>query len=47
MITVLSVVWLGEGLARAGRFVLGVGFIGVLLIVRPGTVSFNLGSVLL
>jgi drug/metabolite transporter (DMT)-like permease len=45
MITLLSVVWLGEKVGPRRWLVLGVGFIGVLLIVRPGTVNFNLGSV--
>ena len=45
MITALSVLLLGETV-RPGRWVaLGVGFIGVLIIVRPGSANFNIGSI--
>ncbi|HEY0735937.1 MAG TPA: DMT family transporter [Herpetosiphonaceae bacterium] len=44
MITCLSVVMLGETVGPRRWLALLVGFIGVLLIVRPGT-SFNLGSI--
>jgi len=45
MITALSVVLLGEKV-RPNRWVaLGIGFIGVLVIVRPGSTNFNIGSV--
>lgn len=45
MITLLSVLWLGERVGPQRWIALGVGFLGVLLIVRPGTTGFNLGSV--
>jgi drug/metabolite transporter (DMT)-like permease len=45
MITFLSVVLLGEKV-RPGRWlVLSLGFIGVLVIVRPGSANFNIGSI--
>jgi len=45
MITFLSVVWLGEKVSPRSWLALFVGFIGVLLIVKPGSATFNLGSV--
>jgi len=45
MITLLSVLILGEEVEVRRWLALLVGFIGVLLIVRPGTANFNLGSV--
>jgi S-adenosylmethionine uptake transporter len=45
MITVLSVMILSERVAPKHWLALLVGFLGVLLIVRPGSVAFNLGSV--
>lgn len=45
MITLLSVLILGEEVGVRRWLALLVGFIGVLLIVRPGSASFNLGSV--
>ncbi|MAU01054.1 MAG: EamA family transporter [Anaerolineaceae bacterium] len=45
MITFLSVVMLGEQVGPRRWLALVVGFLGVLLIVRPGSASFNLGSV--
>src|SRR5688572_29621733 len=45
MITFLSVVWLGEKVGPRRWIALFVGFIGVLLIVQPGSASFNLGSI--
>jgi S-adenosylmethionine uptake transporter len=45
MITFLSVVWLSEKVGLRHWIALIIGFIGVLLIVKPGTASFNLGSV--
>jgi len=45
MITLLSILFLGERVKTYRWVALIVGFIGVLLIVRPGSVSFNLGSV--
>ena len=45
MITLLSVVVLGETVGPRRWAALLVGFIGVLLIVRPGTGAFNLGSI--
>jgi len=44
-ITLLSVVWLGEKVGPRCWLALVVGFVGVLLIVRPGSATFNLGSV--
>jgi drug/metabolite transporter (DMT)-like permease len=45
MITLLSVLWLGEKVGLRRWIALFVGFLGVLLIVKPGSASFNLGSV--
>jgi drug/metabolite transporter (DMT)-like permease len=45
MITFLSVVILGEKVGPRRWLALLVGFMGVLLIVRPGLDSFNMGSV--
>lgn len=45
IITLLSVVWLGEKVSVRHWIALFVGFAGVLLIVRPGSASFNLGSI--
>jgi drug/metabolite transporter (DMT)-like permease len=44
MITLLSVVILGERVGPRRWLALVVGFVGVLLIVRPGSATFNLGS---
>jgi drug/metabolite transporter (DMT)-like permease len=45
MITILSVLLLGEKVGLHRWLALIVGFMGVLLIVRPGSATFNLGSV--
>jgi len=45
MITLLSVVVLGETVGTRRWGALLVGFAGVLLIVRPGSTTFNLGSI--
>jgi len=45
MITILSVFFLGEKIEPSRWLALIVGFLGVLLIVRPGSVTFNLGSI--
>ena len=45
MITFLSVVMLGEKVGPRRWLALLVGFVGVLLIVKPGAATFNLGSV--
>ncbi|MCA9898727.1 MAG: DMT family transporter [Ardenticatenaceae bacterium] len=45
MITFLSVVMLGEKVGPRRWVALVIGFLGVLLIVQPGSASFNLGSV--
>lgn len=45
MITFLSVVLLGEEVGPRRWLALIVGFVGVLLIVRPGATTFNIGSV--
>ena len=45
MITLLSVLMLSEKVGPRRWFALAIGFIGVLLIVKPGSTSFNLGSV--
>ena len=44
-ITFLSVVMLGETVGPRRWLALLVGFLGVLLIIRPGAASFNLGSI--
>ena len=44
MITLLSVVWLGEKVGPRRWLALIVGFLGVLLIVQPGSGTFNPGS---
>ena len=45
MITFLSVVMLGEKVGPRRWLALIVGFVGVLFIVRPGSVTFNIGSI--
>lgn len=45
MITLLSVIMLGEKVEPRRWLALVVGFLGVMLIVRPGSASFNLGSI--
>ena len=45
MITILSVVMLGEMVGPRRWLALLVGFMGVLLIVRPGLATFNMGSI--
>jgi drug/metabolite transporter (DMT)-like permease len=45
MITILSVVFLGERVEPRRWFALMVGFIGVLLIAQVGSANFNLGSI--
>ena len=45
MITLLSVVLLGERVGPRHWLALLVGFMGVLLIVKPGSANFNLGSI--
>lgn len=45
MITILSVLMLGEKVGLQRWLALIIGFMGVLLIVRPGSRTFNLGSV--
>ena len=45
MITLLSVVILGEMVGPRRWLALLVGFLGVLLIVRPGVAAFNMGSI--
>jgi drug/metabolite transporter (DMT)-like permease len=45
VITFLSVMWLGEKVGVRQWIALVIGFLGVLLIVQPGSASFNLGSV--
>ena len=45
MITVLSVFILGENVEPVRWLALIAGFLGVLLVVRPGSASFNIGSV--
>lgn len=44
MITLLSVVMLDEKVGPRRWLALIIGFVGVLLIVRPGSATFNLGS---
>lgn len=45
VITSLSVLMLGEKVAPRQWIALLVGFLGVLLIVKPGSATFNLGSI--
>jgi len=45
MITALSVVLLSEKVRPSRWIALSVGFIGVLIIVKPGTANFNIGSI--
>jgi drug/metabolite transporter (DMT)-like permease len=45
MITILSVVMLGETVGPRRWLALLVGFMGVMLIVRPGLAAFNMGSI--
>jgi drug/metabolite transporter (DMT)-like permease len=45
MLTLFSVILLGEKVKFGHWIALVVGFIGVLIIIRPGSASFNLGSV--
>ena len=45
MITFLSVVMLGEKVGPRRWLALIVGFMGVLFVVRPGSVTFNMGSI--
>ena len=45
LITFLSVVWLGEKVGPRRWLSLFIGFIGVLIIIRPGATTFNIGSV--
>jgi len=45
MITLLSVLILGEKVGPRRWLALMIGFIGVLLIVKPGSATFNLGSI--
>lgn len=44
MITLFSVLWLGEQVGPRRWLALAVGFAGVLLIVQPGSAAFNPGS---
>jgi drug/metabolite transporter (DMT)-like permease len=44
LITLLSVMWLGEKVGPRRWIALFIGFMGVLLIVKPGATTFNLGS---
>lgn len=45
MITILSVLILGEKVGSRQWIALAVGFLGVLLIVKPGSATFNPGSI--
>ncbi len=45
LITILSVLFLRERVSLRHWLALTVGFLGVLFIVRPGSASFNLGSI--
>ena len=45
MITLLSVFMLGEQVGPRRWAALGIGFLGVLLVVKPGSAGFNLGSI--
>ena len=43
-VTIAAVIWLGEQVRMRRWAAVIVGFIGVLVIVRPGTASFTMGS---
>ncbi|WP_140910245.1 DMT family transporter [Cognatiluteimonas lumbrici] len=43
-VTILAVIWLGEVVRRRRWTAVVLGFIGVLVIVRPGTEGFSAGS---
>jgi len=45
MITILSVVILGEKVNLSRWLALIVGFVGVLIVIRPGSATFNIGSI--
>jgi drug/metabolite transporter (DMT)-like permease len=45
LITLLSVLMLGEKVEVSRWLALIVGFLGVLLVVRPGSATFNIGSI--
>ena len=45
MITILSVFMLGEKVGPRRWIALVIGFLGVLLVVRPGSSAFNLGAI--
>jgi drug/metabolite transporter (DMT)-like permease len=45
VITLLSVLMLGEKVEPIRWLALMVGFLGVLLVVRPGSATFNIGSI--
>jgi len=45
MITALSVLLLGETVLPSRWLALSIGFIGVLIIVKPGSANFNIGSI--
>jgi len=45
MITILSVVILGEKVNLSRWLALIVGFVGVLIVIRPGSTTFNVGSI--
>ena len=45
VITLLSVLILREKVEPRRWLALGVGFVGVLLVVRPGSMTFNIGSI--
>lgn len=45
IITFLSVIFLGETVGPRRWFVIVLGFIGVLFIIRPGAATFNIGSI--
>ena len=45
MITFLSVVLLGEKVGPHRWFALLIGFLGILFIIRPGSATFNIGSI--
>ncbi|MCZ7033123.1 EamA family transporter, partial [Salmonella enterica] len=43
-VTILAVWWLGEQVRARRWAAVVVGFVGVLVLVRPGTASFTAGS---
>ncbi len=45
-VTIAAVIWLGEHVRKRRWAAVIIGFIGVLIVVRPGTASFSAGSLI-